>query len=221
MARSLRSWERSKSYEQYWLVEMTTPTSVVAECPSCKDETLHEVLGGKVKGKSAQVLDSTVKCRTCGRVHHVVLKGEKPVSVPVVISWLHESRRTSIALGPEEVLSVDDEILCGELPVLVTSIESKGARVKLCEARLIDTIWGKRFDKLKIPFSVNHHGRTYPEQLIVSPDEEFFIGDMIEVGKRAVVIHTIKTRSKTLRRGSPLARDIVRVYANIVRKTSY
>jgi len=56
--------------------------------------------------------------------------------------------------------------------------------------------------------------------MIVSPDEEFFIGDMIDVGKRSVVIHTIKTNSRTLRKGAAIARDIVRVYANIVRKTS-
>ncbi|HUU06950.1 MAG TPA: HVO_0476 family zinc finger protein [Thermoplasmata archaeon] len=199
---------------------MTTPTSVMVECPICKEETLHGVLAGRISGRSATVLDSTVKCRACGHVHHAVMKGEKPVSVPVVISWLTESTRSSITLGPDEALAVDDEIVCGELPVLVTSIESKGARVDICKAGDIDTIWGKRFDKVKVLFSVNHHGKTYSEHMIVSPDEEFFIGDMIDVGKRSVVIHTIKTNSRTLRKGAAIARDIVRVYANIVRKTS-
>jgi uncharacterized Zn finger protein len=200
---------------------MTTPTSIMVECPTCREATLHEVLAGRVTGRNAQVLDSTVKCRTCGHVHHTVMKGEKPVSIPVVISWLNESTRTSIALGPDEVLSLGDEVMCGELPVLVTSIESKGARVELCEARDVDTIWGKRFDKVKVPFSVNHRGKTYSEHLIVSPDDEFFVGDLILVGKRDVVIHTIKTESRTMRKGSAMARDIVRIYANIVRKTSY
>ena len=200
---------------------MTTPTSVMVECPTCKEETLHEVLAGRVSGKNASVLDSTLRCRACGQVHHVILKSEKPVSVPVVVSWLTESDRTSIVLGPEEVVSVDDEIMCGELPVLVTSVESDGARVKLAKAKDIDTIWGKRFDKVKVPFSINHHGKTYSEHLIVSPDDEFFIGDLMEVGKRDVVIHTIKIADKSLKKGSAFAREIVRVYANIVRKTSY
>ncbi|HIH01378.1 TPA: hypothetical protein HA259_04770 [Thermoplasmata archaeon] len=203
------------------MIEMTTPTSVMVECPSCKEETLHEVLAGRVSGRKAKVLDSTVKCRTCGRVHHAVMKGEKPVSVPVVISWLTKSNRTDVTLGPEEVVGVDDEIMCDDTPVLVTSIESKGARVKLAKARDIETIWGKRFDKVKISFSVNHHGKTFSDHLIVSPDDEFYVGDIVEVGKREVVIHTIKTDAKTLRKGSALAREIVRVYANIVRKTSY
>ena len=201
---------------------MTTPTSVIVECPICEEETLHQVLSGKVSGRNAKVLDSTVKCRSCGQVHHVVLKTEKPVSVPVVVSWLRESTRSSVTLGPDEVLSVDDEMMCGDLPVLVTSIESKaGARVEHCRAREMSTVWAKRFDKVKIPFSINHHGRTYPEHLVVSPDEEFFIGDMMRVGKKDVVIHTIKTEAKTVRRGTVVAKDVVRVYANIVRKTSY
>ena len=201
---------------------MTTPASVIVECPICKEETLHQVLSGKISGREAKILDSTVKCRSCGQVHHVILKSEKPVSVPVVVSWLRESTRSSVSLGSDEVLSVDDEMMCGDLPVLVTSIESKaGARVDFSKAKEISTIWAKRFDKVKIPFSINHHGRTYPEQLVVSPDEEFFIGDMMRVGKKDVVIHTIKTRAKTVRRGAVPARDVVRVYANIVRKTSY
>ena len=105
---------------------MTTPTSVMVECPSCKEETLHGVLAGRISGRGAKVLDSTVKCRACGHIHHAVMKGDKPVSVPVVISWLTESTRSSITLGPDEALSVDDEIVCGELPVLVTSIDRRG-----------------------------------------------------------------------------------------------
>ncbi|MDH3364663.1 MAG: HVO_0476 family zinc finger protein [Thermoplasmata archaeon] len=201
---------------------MTTPTSIIVECPICKDETLHQVLSGKLAGKNANVLDSTVKCRSCGRVHHVVLKGEKPISVPVVVSWLKESKRESIILGPDEVLSVNDEVMCADLPVLVTSIESKaGARADVCKVRDISTIWAKRFDKVKILFSINHHGKTYPEQMIVSPDEEFFVGDMLRVGNRDVVIHAIKIQGKSVRKGGAAARDVVRIYANIVRKTTY
>ena len=200
---------------------MKRPASVMVECPMCKEDTLHQVLSGRVKGKTSNVLDSTVKCRTCGAVHHVVLKSDKPVEVQVVVSWLEDSRRSSIVLGPDEVLGVGDEIVVADLPVLVTSIESRGARVEVCKARDIDSVWGKRFDQVKLQFSVNHHGKSYSESKIVSPDEEFFVGDMVELGKKDVVIHSIKTRFKTVRRGGASARDIVRVYANVVRKTSY
>jgi uncharacterized Zn finger protein len=198
---------------------MTVPASVLVECPQCKDETLHEVLSGRIGGKSVAVLDSTVKCRNCGHVHHVTVKSVKPVEVPFVISWLEQSTTGKVLLGPDEVLSVGDEVMCGDLPTLVTSIESNGARVKSCKVSRIDNVWAKRFDRLKVPFSVNRHGHTFSTFVMAVPDEEFFIGDIIELEKKPVVIHSIRIKERTIRRGSALARDIVRVYGAVVRKT--
>jgi uncharacterized Zn finger protein len=200
---------------------MTIPTSILAECPICREETLHEVLSGKMGGKSQTVLESTVRCRECGQVHHVVMKVEKPIELSVIVSWLDRSTRSKISLGPDEVLSLDDEIMCGDEPVLITSIESKGARVRRAKARDIETIWGKRFDKVRVPFSISHLGKSFSEHVMAVPDEEFYIGDILKVANHDVVIHAIKTREKSLRTGGAAARDIVRVYANIVRKTSY
>lgn len=199
---------------------MTVPTSVLVECPACRKETLHEVLAGKFGGKTQTVLDSTVRCRECGHVHHCVLKAEKPVALPVIVSWLESSERASITIGPDEVLSVDDEVMCGDEPVLVTSIESNGARVKKARGRDIQTVWGKKFDKVRVPVSVSHLGKSYSEHILAVPDEEFFVGDMLEVGKREVVIHAIKIKERSLRTGGAAARDIVRVYASVVRRTS-
>jgi len=200
---------------------MSVPSSVMVECPTCGCETLHEVLSARMGGGTQAVMDSTVRCRECGHVHHAVVKADRPVEVPVIISWLQKSKRSKISLGPDEVLSVDDEIMCGDEPVLVTSIESKGARLRHAKARDIETIWGKRFDKVRVPFSISHLGKAYSEHVLAVPDEEFYIGDMLTVGKHEIVIHTIKTSTKVLKTGGAKARDIVRVYASIVRKSSY
>ncbi len=198
---------------------MTVPASVLVECPQCKCETLHEVLSGRMGGKSVSVLESTVKCKECEHVHHVTIKSAKPVEVPFVISWLETSSRGKVLLGPDEVLSVGDEVMCGDMPTLVTSIESKGARVKSTKASRIDTVWAKRFDKLKVLFSVNNHGKTFSDFMMAVPDEEFFIGDILEFQKKQVVVHSIRIQERTIRKGSALARDIVRVYGAVVRKT--
>lgn len=200
---------------------MTVPSSIMVECPLCQCETLHEVLSGKVGGgKSETVLESTVRCKACHQVHKVTLKVEKPIEVPVVISWLDKSKRSCACLGPEEVLRVGDEIMCAEEPVLITSIESKGARVKRAKAKAIVTVWAKRFDKVRVPFSINHQGKSFSDHLLAVPDEEFFVGDLLKVGRHEVVIHAIKIAERSLRTGGARARDIVRVYADIVRKTS-
>ncbi len=51
------------------------------------------------------------------------------------------------------------------------------------------------------------------------PDEEFFIGDILELNKKQVAIHSIRIEERTIRTGSALARDVVRVYGAVVRKT--
>lgn len=193
----------------------------MVECPACRAETLHEVLSGRIGGKRQAVLESTVRCRECGQVHHAVLKSERPVEVPVIISWIDKSARSTVALGPDEAVRVGDEMMCGDVPLLVTSIEVNGVRVKQSKARDIQTLWAKRFEKVRVPFSVGHAGKTYSEHVLASPDEEFCVGDILDVGKREVVIHTIKTARATLRSGGAEARDIVRAYAHIVRKSSY
>jgi uncharacterized Zn finger protein len=193
----------------------------MVECPICKAETLHEVLSGKMSGKAQTVMDSTVRCRECGQVHHVVIKCEKPVEIPVIVSWLEKSTRSTVSLGPDEVLCVDDEIMCGDETVLVTSIEAKGARPSRAKARDIQTVWGKKFDKVRVPFSVSQAGKAFSEHVLAVPDEEFFVGDIITIGKHDVVIHTIKTKGRVLRKGGAPSREIVRVYGTIVRKTSH
>jgi uncharacterized Zn finger protein len=198
---------------------MTVPASVLVECPQCKCETLHEVLSGRMGGKSVSVLESTVKCKECEHVHHVTVKSAKPVEVPFVISWLETSSRGKVLLGPDEVLSVGDEVMCGDIPTLVTSIESKGARVKSTKASRIDAVWAKKFDKLRVLFSINNHGKTFSDFMMAVPDEEFFIGDILEFQKKQVVVHSIRIQERTIRKGSALAREIVRVYGAVVRKT--
>lgn len=150
-----------------------------------------------------------------------MIKIEKPVPIPVIVSWIDKSSRSTISLGPDEVLSVDDEIMCADEPVLVTSIESKGARVTRAKAKEIDTVWGKKFDKVRVPFSISHLGKSFSEHVLAVPDEEFYIGDILKVGRHEVVIHSIKIKDKSLRTGGASARDIVRVYGNIVRKTTH
>jgi uncharacterized Zn finger protein len=200
---------------------MGVPASVMVECPICKQETLHEVLSAKLGGKTTAVMDSTVKCRECDHVHHVVIKVEKPVEIPVVISWLEKSSRTRISLGPDELIAVDDEIMCGEEPVLITAIESNGSRPRKAKARDVDTLWGKRFSKVRVPFSISHAGKSYSDHVLAVPDEEFYVGDIITVGKHEVVIHTIKTKGRVFRTGGVEAREIVRAYGTVVRKSSY
>ena len=196
---------------------MTIPNAINIECPVCGERTLHEVLKGKMGGKRL-VMETTVRCMECGHTHSTVVREEKPVSLPVIVSDQGESRRELLEMEPEEVLCLRDELFVGDTYVVVTGIESSGRRVKRAPAGDIDTLWAKRYDKIKVKVSVNKVHKTVPTEVYAMPDEEFYVGDIIPTGKEEeVVIHQIKTRRGMIRDGGVEARDIVRIYAKVIR----
>lgn len=198
---------------------MTMPSTIYIECPNCGASTLHEVLSGRIGGKR-ETLEATVQCRKCGTIHNTSYVEMKPVKVPIIISNLGKSRKEEIELGPDELIAIGDELLIGDSQVIVTSIESHERRMKEAVAREIDTIWAKKFDRVRVKISINKGSRTIPAELEVPPEEEFFVGDIFRVGKFDVVVHSIKTRNKLMHEGSCQAQDVVRIYAKIVRTTN-
>lgn len=197
---------------------MNMPNAIYAECPDCEDETLHEVLKGRL-GKEGDTLEGTLKCQECGRVHTAVVREAKTIKVPVVVSDQGESRKAEIELPEDEELRVEDELLLDDLPIIVSSLERGGGRANRALAKDVTTIWAKRFDKVHVKISINDVHKTIPAELTALPEEEFFIGDLMTVGRYNVVITQIKTRDSMARRGSVPARDIVRIYAKKARTT--
>lgn len=197
---------------------MTIPNALYLDCPSCGENAVHEVLRGKM-GKKQDTLEATVKCQECGHTYTTVVREPESLNIPIIVSDRSESHREEIELMEDEILSVGDEIFLGESQLLVTAIESKGKRVENCEPANIDTIWAKKFDHVIVKISINKHTQTIPAELEALPDEEFYVGDLMTIGTEKVAIHSIKTASGMVRRGSAEARDIVRIYAKAVRTT--
>ena len=197
---------------------MTIPNALYLDCPSCGENAVHEVLRGKM-GKKQDTLEATVKCQECGHTYTTVVREPESLKIPIIVSDRSESHREEIELMEDEILSVGDEIFLGESQLLVTAIESKGKRVENCEPANIDTIWAKKFDHVIVKISIHKHTQTIPAELEALPDEEFYVGDLMTIGTEKVAIHSIKTASGMVRRGSAEARDIVRIYAKAVRTT--
>ena len=74
-------------------------------------------------------------------------------------------------------------------------------------------------DKVKVKFSISKGPRTLAKELVALPDEEFHVGDMVEIGRMKVVIHKIKCRDGMVREGGAEASTIVRVYAKGIKET--
>ncbi len=179
-------------------------------CPNCNKETEHEILAMKSLKKG---IEYTLKCKNCGYVYKKFIEEEKMREIKVIWSWREKSEVKKIVKLEEDILSVGDEILINNINSQITAIDSKGKRVKKAKVKDIDTLWAKRFDRVVVKISVNRGSKTIPYEIISHPDEEFYIGDIIEVNGRHAAIHKIKTKERFITRGGARARDIVRIYA--------
>ncbi|HOE52064.1 MAG TPA: HVO_0476 family zinc finger protein [Methanomassiliicoccales archaeon] len=194
------------------------PNAIYVECPDCGEETLHEVLKGRL-GMDGSTLEATLRCQECGRVHPAVVREGRTIRVPVIVSDRKESRRAEVELPEDEELQVEDELQLDDLPIIISSLEREGARVSRALAKDVTAIWAKRFDKVHVRVSINDVHKTIPAEVDALPEEEFFVGDLMTIGRYDVVITQIKTRDAMARRGAVMARDIVRIYAKRARTT--
>ena len=164
------------------------------------------------------MFQGTVKCSSCGRVTSVTYREDRPVAVPLVLSDREASERDAIDLGPEELVSVGDRLDHAGHRIEVTSIEVGERRVPSAAAKAIRMLWAKRRDRVVVKFSVNKGNRTVSHEFEAAPDEEFEIGDIVDLGRERAVIHKMHVGTTTMRRGAARAEDIVRIYGKLVRE---
>ncbi len=201
-------------------VPMAAPSALVLKCEACGEEGPHRVLRGKVAGTDEIVFEGVVKCSACGAVRAVTTREPRPIRVPLILSWMDRSVRETIEMSPDEVVVVGEEIPLADGRAMVTAIESKGKRVQQAKARVVEAIWAKRADKLWVALSVNMGNRTVARKVLAAPDEEFVVGDIVDLGRERVLVHRIRVGHRTLREGSATAEEIVRVYGRVVRERS-
>lgn len=197
---------------------MSAPSALVLTCASCGEVVPHRVLRGKIGGKDEIVFEGTVKCTKCGHVSTVVTREPKPIHVPIIVSWLEQSERTTLEFSPEEDVDVGEELELGDTRIAITAIESGGRRVEGAKAKEVATLWAKRIDRVRVKFSVNKGNRTVPHEVLAAPDEEFEVGEIVDLGKERALVHHIRTHARTVRRGRVRADEIVRMYGRRVRE---
>ena len=184
-------------------------------CPNCNKETEHRILSMRSMKNG---IEYTLKCSNCGYVYKKYVEEEKMKEVKVIWSWRDKSEVKKILKLEEDILAVGDEISINNINSQITAIDSGGKRVSRAKVKDIDTLWVKRFDKVVVKISINRGSKTVAHEIISHPDEEFYIGDIIEFEGHHAVIHKIKVKDRFIVRGGALARDIVRIYAKEIRE---
>jgi uncharacterized Zn finger protein len=196
---------------------MAAPSALVLHCDTCGNVP-HRVLRGKVSGKDEVIFEGIVKCSKCGLVRSVLTREPKPIQVPLIISFLETSERTTLEFSPDEEIELGQEIELGDTRLKVTAIEVHGRRLDGALAREVSTLWAKRTDRLRVKFSVNMGNRTVPHDILATPDEEFEVGDIVDLGRARAVVHHIRTQHRTVHEGRVRADEIVRMYGRVVRE---
>src|SRR3989454_6967138 len=120
---------------------MAARSALVLKCESCGAEVPHRVLRGKIGGKDEIVFEGTVKCPNCGRVSTVVTREPKPIQIPLIVSWLDKSERTSLEFSPDENVAVGEALDLGDSRIEVTAVEAQGRRVAAAPAKEVATVW--------------------------------------------------------------------------------
>lgn len=202
---------------------MQAPNALSLYCETCGEYTLHRVIKGKIKDRNGRTLEVVARCTECDTIYSGVIKAPPLRDVPLIISDRERSYRDKIDLPEDETIRLGDELIVGEDTILVTSIEARGKRAESAVVSDIDTIWAKLFNTVLVHVSVNRGPRTVTDVIEAVPEEEFFIGDTIQVKNSNCAIHQIMDNSgRMVRKGGVPARDIKRVYARVIRThTSY
>jgi len=195
------------------------PDAIFMECMECGEVTEHEILKGKA-GRSR--LEATLRCSECKHVVTTTVPIPRIIPAKVVISEGSRSETSSIDLESDDLLAAGDEFFLDDgRRVRITALESKdGRRPEKAQATDVSVIWAILFDIVNIKVSINDVHKTYARYTEAEPDDEFIVGQMLSFGDMDCLVHSIKTKERLLRRGSAEARDIVRIYGKL-RKRSY
>ncbi len=196
---------------------MVIPNAIYAECPFCGEKTRHRVVKGKFNNKKMLVLEAIVKCTQCQNAHPTTIKEEKPIIIPLILSKMNKSTKKNIELPGSEIVKLGSEYLLNGVKVSITAVEVAEKRVDRAPAQNIRTLWAKEIERIQIGVSINDGSRTFSRKISAVPDEEFFIGDILTIKGSNVVIHRIKTLDKSLKKGSAIAKNIVRLYCKRVK----
>lgn len=200
------------------MIQRETPDSIVYVCSDCGEETEHQILRGRM-GRAT--LEGTFRCNECGKITSETIRIPEIIEVPVVYSDGDVSEQARTTLESNDIVELEDEFEMDDgRYVCVTYIEvADGRRVKRAVATDIRRLWVKRFDVLSLKVSVNDVGRTYPLRIEAEPDDEFVVGSLLRFEDFDCMIHAIKTKHSLVKHGSAEARDIVRIYGKIRKKT--
>lgn len=185
--------------------------SFVETCPSCGDDSVHQVVRAATSGW-------TVQCLACEAVRTVPAPPKlKLQPVPLILSDGATSRSETLHLALDSSVAVEDEFDVAGHRIRITQIEGHdGMRPKRLGVRDIKLLSAVHFDTVVLHYTVNQGDVTRSFQEDVAPEDEVHIGAVRVVQGMRLAVKTLKSdQNRTLHRGFLLARNVRRVFADV------
>ena len=171
-------------------------------CPECGSDDVEVI---KERGR-----ELTLRCNECGNVWQITLP--RLVRVPIIVSKHERSFKTEAELPEGEEIKVGDIVETEEDEVRITGIELEGdKRVEKARIGKIKTLWGESLTYPKV-IKVSIYlpkGLTQAFKVKVPRNEEFAVGEVLEVGGYTFKVEKIKTERKMLHHGKAKADGII------------
>ncbi|NJE13543.1 HVO_0476 family zinc finger protein [Thermococcus sp. LS2] len=180
------------------------------ECPECGSENVEVI---KERGR-----EITLKCLDCGNVWILTLP--KLVKIPLIVSKHERSFKAEAELPEDEEIKVGDIVEIENDEVRITGIELEGnRRVNKAKLSEVKTLWGEslRYPKIIGVSIYLPKGITQSFKVQVDRDEEFVVGEVLEVEGYTFKVEKIKTDRKMLTHGKAKADKIVRLMGHQIR----
>lgn len=179
-------------------------------CPECESEDVEII---KERGR-----DLTLRCAECGHVWQITLS--KMIQVPIIVSKHERSFKKTVKLPVDEEIRVGDIVELEDDEVRISSIELEdNKRVEKAEIKDVKVLWGESLMYPKV-IGVSIYlpkGITQSFKVKVDREEEFAVGEVLEVGGYTFKIDKIKIEGKMLRYGRAKADEIVRIMGRPIR----
>lgn len=195
---------------------------IVVFCEVCGTETAHKVIHAGFGPDPDAGFSGKVQCRKCTTIHHTEVPSEKDVPIPLVLSEGESSSSQRLVLGSFEEVSLGDELIFEDHNILITAILKDDRKIDMAKAGEISILHAKVFDTVVVKISISMGSRTRADSLKVPPDEEFEVGDLLDLKRGKVVVSSILSDINVRREGVPVAaRYVKRIYAKPIRERSY
>jgi uncharacterized Zn finger protein len=174
------------------------------------------VLHGRLSADGRR-FQGTVRCKACGAVHRSVHEEARMRTLPLLVSWMERTGRHAWEVEEGRALAVGERYEAAGGRVEITSLEAGGRRVQRATAGSVDAVWARRVDEVRVRAAVTRGARTYSRNLFAAPDEEFTVGEMLELGRDRVLVARIQLAGKMLTEGAAKAERIVRLLCKPMR----